>query len=193
MRSTASVLRDALHPRRRDRPTPEALGLAEPMTITLTLDPAFQGLPATAHGGSVLGAFDLAAGMAASREISGLYRRRVPLGVPLRLAVEGTGADVVYHLSDDRHVLVEGRVRQCPEPARPAVVPPVVTAIRSPSPAPALPAGPRTPSGSDSSSPSTHGRSTAAGCRWRDSAMATRLPRSPSPRWRTRRPSGWAR
>src|SRR5262245_18393536 len=122
MRSTASVLRDALHPRRRDRPTPEALGLAEPMTITLTLDPAFQGLPATAHGGSVLGAFDLAAGMAASREISGLYRRRVPLGVPLRLAVEGTGADVVYHLSDDRHVLVEGRVRQCPEPARRAVV-----------------------------------------------------------------------
>jgi hypothetical protein len=53
----------------------------------LTLDPAFQGLPDTAHGGSVLAAFDLVAGGAGARAVAGHYRRRVPLGVPLRLGV----------------------------------------------------------------------------------------------------------
>ena len=53
--------------------------------LILTLDPALQGLPETAHGGSVLAVFDTLAGMTAPREVSGIYRRRVPLGVPLTL------------------------------------------------------------------------------------------------------------
>ena len=109
MRTTTTVLRAGLH---------DARGLADPSTITLTLDPAFQGLPATAHGGSVLGALDLAAGISAPRQISGLYRRRVPLGVPLRLEGHRTAADVAYRLSDDNHLLVEGRVGPGPQPSR---------------------------------------------------------------------------
>jgi hypothetical protein len=53
--------------------------------LILTLDPALQGLPETAHGGSVLAVFDTLAGATAPREVSGIYRRRVPLGVPLTL------------------------------------------------------------------------------------------------------------
>src|SRR3970282_2419315 len=49
----------------------------------LTLDPAFQGLPDTAHGGSVLAAFDALAEWAAPREGGGLRRRRDPLATPL--------------------------------------------------------------------------------------------------------------
>src|SRR3989338_1587479 len=52
----------------------------------LTLDPAFQGLPDTAHGGSVLAAFDALAGIRGPRAVAGVYRKRVPLGVPLALA-----------------------------------------------------------------------------------------------------------
>src|SRR5262252_6722945 len=51
--------------------------------LILTLDPALQGLPETAHGGSVLAVFDALAEAAAPREVSGTYHRRVPLGVPL--------------------------------------------------------------------------------------------------------------
>jgi len=36
--------------------------------LFLTLDPAFQGLPDTAHGGSVLAAFDALAGLRGPRE-----------------------------------------------------------------------------------------------------------------------------
>jgi len=46
---------------------------------TLTLDRAFQGLPDTAHGGSVLAIFDALAGATGAREVVGVYRRRVPL------------------------------------------------------------------------------------------------------------------
>jgi len=40
--------------------------------LILTLDPVFQGLPGTAHGGSVLAAFDALAGCTAPREVAGL-------------------------------------------------------------------------------------------------------------------------
>src|SRR5438093_13620499 len=53
--------------------------------FVLTLDPAFQGLPDAAHGGSVLAAFDALAGLAAPRDVSGVYKKRVPLATPLRL------------------------------------------------------------------------------------------------------------
>src|SRR5215475_889393 len=79
---------------------------------TLTLDPAFQGLPAMAHGGSVLGAFDLLAGLGGPRTLSGLYRRRVPLGVPLALDVARAPAEVRYQLAHDGELLVEGSVRE---------------------------------------------------------------------------------
>jgi acyl-coenzyme A thioesterase PaaI-like protein len=78
--------------------------------FTLTLDPAFQGLPDTAHGGSVLAALDLATAIAGRRRLGGTYRRRVPLGVPLLLAPVD-GAAGAYTLEDDHGVtLVDGRV-----------------------------------------------------------------------------------
>jgi acyl-coenzyme A thioesterase PaaI-like protein len=79
--------------------------------LILTLDPALQGLPETAHGGSVLAIFDSLAATTAPREISGLYRRRVPLGVPLSLR-RGREAEVeTFTLSDQSDsVLVDGRV-----------------------------------------------------------------------------------
>ncbi|MBI4637314.1 MAG: hypothetical protein HY727_13280 [Candidatus Rokubacteria bacterium] len=76
----------------------------------LTLDPAFQGLPETAHGGSVLAVFDAIAAWSGPRRVAGLYRRRVPLDVPLRLAITRTDAAVAYTLRDDSGVLADGRV-----------------------------------------------------------------------------------
>jgi hypothetical protein len=81
----------------------------------LTLDPAFQGLPGTAHGGSVLAAFDAVASIPGIRRVAGLYRRRVPLGVPLRLEVRradrDSGGDALCcHLLEGESVLVEGQV-----------------------------------------------------------------------------------
>ena len=77
--------------------------------LALTLDPRFQGLPDTAHGGSVLAALDLLADVPGSREIVGFYRRRVPLGTPLALRV--TRADVFrYAVVNESGVLVEGHV-----------------------------------------------------------------------------------
>jgi hypothetical protein len=55
--------------------------------LTLTLDPVFQGLPDTAHGGSVLGLFDVLAGRGGPRTLRGRYLRRVPLGSPLVLTL----------------------------------------------------------------------------------------------------------
>ncbi|MEK7385295.1 MAG: hypothetical protein AABZ83_02535, partial [candidate division NC10 bacterium] len=79
--------------------------------LILTLDPAFQGLPDTAHGGSVLAAFDALAGCAAPREVAGLYRKRVPLATPLALAVNhADGAHTFVLRDEDGTVLVDGRV-----------------------------------------------------------------------------------
>lgn len=105
MHTTASLLRDALETRD---------GM-----LHLTLDPRFQGLPDTAHGGSVLGALDLLADLPAPREIMGVYRRRTPLGVPL-LVTLARDRGVDYALSQEGALLVEGHVG-------PATAPPVAS------------------------------------------------------------------
>jgi acyl-coenzyme A thioesterase PaaI-like protein len=79
--------------------------------LILTLDPALQGLPETAHGGSVLAVFDTLADVSGPREVSGVYRRRVPLGSPLMLLRSRTGSTETFVLSDAAGgVLVDGRV-----------------------------------------------------------------------------------
>ncbi|MBI2159282.1 MAG: hypothetical protein HYU25_02625 [Candidatus Rokubacteria bacterium] len=83
--------------------------------LILTLDPAFQGLPDTAHGGSVLAAFDALAELAGPREVAGLYRKRVPLGVPLELALERADSACTFVLSDRHTLLVDGRVAPAAE------------------------------------------------------------------------------
>ena len=84
--------------------------------LILTLDPALQGLPETAHGGSVLAVFDALADATAPREVSGTYHRRVPLGVPLALQRAHADAAHTFTLSDpsSKNVLVEGRVVLAP-------------------------------------------------------------------------------
>jgi acyl-coenzyme A thioesterase PaaI-like protein len=79
--------------------------------LILTLDPALQGLPETAHGGSVLAVFDTLADLSGPREVSGVYRRRVPLGSPLMLLRSRTDSTETFVLSDPAGgVLVDGRV-----------------------------------------------------------------------------------
>ena len=80
--------------------------------LILTLDPALQGLPETAHGGSVLAVFDALAEGTVPREVSGTYHRRVPLGVPLALQRACADSAHTFALSDpsSKNVLVEGRV-----------------------------------------------------------------------------------
>src|SRR3989441_4671980 len=79
--------------------------------LTLTLDPALQGLPETAHGGSVLAVFDASADAPAPREVSGIYRRRVPLGTPLTLLRSRADSAEIFVLSDPAgNALVDGRV-----------------------------------------------------------------------------------
>src|SRR5437016_4623136 len=79
--------------------------------LILTLDPALQGLPETAHGGSVLAVFDALADASTPREVSGIYRRRVPLGVPLTLLRTRAASTETFVLSDPAsNVLVDGRV-----------------------------------------------------------------------------------
>lgn len=79
--------------------------------LILTLDPVLQGLPETAHGGSVLAVFDALAAATTPREVSGLYRRRVPLGLPLTLVRARADSGETFVLSDQAGaVLVDGRV-----------------------------------------------------------------------------------
>jgi acyl-coenzyme A thioesterase PaaI-like protein len=78
--------------------------------LQLTLDPAFQGLPHTAHGGSVLAAVDAAAGLVGPRRVTGVYRRRVPMATALRLSLARDGTDVHFELSEGATVLVDGSV-----------------------------------------------------------------------------------
>jgi hypothetical protein len=79
--------------------------------LLLTLDPAFQGLPDTAHGGTVLAAFEAVAGVTPPAIVRGRYRRRVPLEAPLRLALARTGPGVACRLEETSGpVLVEGTV-----------------------------------------------------------------------------------
>jgi hypothetical protein len=77
----------------------------------LTLDPAFQGLPDTAHGGSVLAAFRLLAEAWPAAEVRGCYLKRVPLGVPLRLVIDRAGEVLGCRLLDASDtILVDGSV-----------------------------------------------------------------------------------
>ena len=79
--------------------------------FVLVLDPAFQGLPDTAHGGSVLAAFDTIAATQGPRTLVGHYRRRVPLDVPLTLIRTPGGLTHRFALTDPSGVLlVDGRV-----------------------------------------------------------------------------------
>lgn len=100
--------------------------------LTLTLDPAFAGLPDTAHGGTLLALFDTLAGRASTREIVGHYRRRVPLAVPLKLGLT-RGADAVQCrvLDGAGAVLVEGRVHTA-RPGEAGVAPPSANAAPLP-------------------------------------------------------------
>ena len=79
--------------------------------LTLTLDPAFQGLPETAHGGSVLAVFDALAAVDGARVVTGHYHKRVPLATPLRLEVARARALTSFRLLDaDAGLLVDGTV-----------------------------------------------------------------------------------
>lgn len=75
-----------------------------------TLDPAFAGLPGVAHGGTALAAFDAVAGLDGPRRVAALYRRRVPLATPLRLATSSVGSGVRCDLYQAEALLVEGRI-----------------------------------------------------------------------------------
>src|SRR3990172_6504718 len=81
----------------------------------LTLDPAFQGLPDTAHGGSVLAAFDALAGIGGAPAGGGGVRERAPArGPPRRPPPLAHACEAEAHafvLRDaDGSVLVDGRV-----------------------------------------------------------------------------------
>jgi hypothetical protein len=83
--------------------------------LALTLDAAFQGLPDTAHGGTLLAIFDALASSAGPREIVGHYRRRVPLGTPLKLDVTRSPTGLACRVLDAAAgVLAEGRVQTSP-------------------------------------------------------------------------------
>jgi len=89
----------------------------------LTLDPRLSGLPDTAHGGSVLAAFHALAGDARPQQVSGTYRKRVPLGTSLRLTVAREKHGIACELWDDAGaVLVDGGVRSA-EDAPPTPTP----------------------------------------------------------------------
>jgi len=79
--------------------------------LILTLDPAFQGFPDAAHGGSVLGAFDAVAGMAGPRHVAGRYVKRVPVGEPLTLIATRSDSSLTCRLLDaGSTLLVDGAV-----------------------------------------------------------------------------------
>jgi hypothetical protein len=93
-------------------------------TLLLTLDPAFQGLPDSAHGGSVLAVFHAIAGAPPACRVHGVYRRRVPLGTPLSLATRTGDGVVDCVLGDGAATLVDGGVvvdPPAPMPPRPLV------------------------------------------------------------------------
>jgi acyl-coenzyme A thioesterase PaaI-like protein len=107
MRTADAVLRGGIEPR-----SPAG---------TLRLDPAFQGLPDTAHGGTVLAAFDVVAALEGPRQVRGLYRRRVPVGVPLDLRTWREDGALRSQLADrSGAVLVEGTVTPGLAPPGPA-------------------------------------------------------------------------
>lgn len=98
----------------------------------LMLPRAFQGLPDTAHGGSVLAALDHAAGHDGPRQIVGHFLRRVAPAVRLRLHVRRQPGSADLELADDTALLVRGRVTMGPAPVDAAAVPPAEDAMALP-------------------------------------------------------------
>jgi hypothetical protein len=95
--------------------------------VVLTLDPTFQGLPDTAHGGSVVAALHLLAGGETPAAVHGRYRRRVPLGIPLTVSLERRGTGWAARVRDASDaVLVEGDVSSALGPAPAAAVTPAL-------------------------------------------------------------------
>jgi hypothetical protein len=90
----------------------------------LRLDRAFQGLPDTAHGGSVLAALEHAAGRGGARRVEGEFLRRVPLAVPLRLSTRRSDDGLELEVGDDAGPMVQGRVVSAGDQAGDAVAPP---------------------------------------------------------------------
>jgi hypothetical protein len=90
----------------------------------LTLDRAFQGLPDTAHGGSVLAAFDLLAAGAGPRRLDGHYLKRVPLATPLRLRTRRVDDGDRLELLEHDTVLVRGVVAPVAASSEEAVIAP---------------------------------------------------------------------
>lgn len=90
---------------------------------SLTLAAPLQGFPETAHGGSVLAAFDLTAtrwidAATTSRTIGAQIRRSVPLETVLPLTVRESATGVTLTLGHDGRSLAVGLVkRRGPEPA----------------------------------------------------------------------------
>jgi hypothetical protein len=101
--------------------------------LTLTLDPAFQGLPESAHGGSLLALYDALAGRRGARTLRGRYLRRVPLGVPLAFTMTRNAGAVAFSVAEhDGTVLADGRVVE-PETAGDGVAaPPGAAAVPLP-------------------------------------------------------------
>ena len=84
----------------------------------LTLDRAFQGLPETAHGGSVLAAFDVVGGRTMPRTLRGHYLKRVPLGAPLALRVTRADGGAQFTLAEGATTLVQGALEDtAPRPS----------------------------------------------------------------------------
>lgn len=85
--------------------------------VLVTLDPVFQGLPDTAHGGSLLAVFLLLAGAGPPAAVRGRYRRRVPLGVPLSVSLDSGPSSLACRVRDASNtVLVEGDVSPALDP-----------------------------------------------------------------------------
>jgi hypothetical protein len=97
----------------------------------LRLDRAFQGLPDTAHGGSVLAALEHAAGHGGVRRVEGEFLRRVPLAIPLRLSTRRSDDGLELEVGDDAGPMVQGRVVSGGDEAG-AVAPPAAGAMALP-------------------------------------------------------------
>ena len=108
-----------------DRVLAECLGLEREGKGRLTLAATLQGFPETAHGGGVLGAFDLIAARAmnaagAARMLTAQIQRTIPLQTSLPLTVEASAAMVALTLGDDGKPLARCRVtRGVTEATRP--------------------------------------------------------------------------
>jgi hypothetical protein len=98
----------------------------------LTLDRGFQGLPDTAHGGSVLALFDLVAGPSGARCLEGHYLKRVPVASPLALRVRRDGGGCHLEVAERETVLVRGEVRPITDTGGSPLAPPAADALALP-------------------------------------------------------------